>query len=117
MIAQSLVKALLRRSRAPRAAAISSRLLFDARRHEATLDGEPLDLTPVEFRLLNALAERPDWVFSREQLLDRVYADHRIVSDRSIDSHVRNLRRKLKAAGRDENIVKSIYGIGYKLDL
>jgi two-component system response regulator BaeR len=69
------IKAILRRSRRAEVAAASPRLVFDVHGYEATLDGTPLRLTPAEFRLLHALAERPTWVFSRDQLLDHLYAD------------------------------------------
>ena len=110
------VKAILRRSRRPAVAAPSGRLVFDVQSYETTLDGVPLRLTPAEFRLLHALAERPNWVFSRNQLLEHLYADHRIVGDRSIDSHIKNLRRKLRQVGGDD-CVRSVYGVGYKIVL
>jgi two-component system, OmpR family, response regulator BaeR len=76
-----------------------------------------LDLTPVELRLLNTLAKAPGRVFSRDQLLDRLYSDHRVVTDRTVDSHIRNLRRKLQQACPGEDIIQSLYGVGYKLQL
>jgi two-component system response regulator BaeR len=110
------VKAILRRSRRFEGVAPSGRLVFDVQSYETTLDGVALRLTPAEFRLLHALAERPNWVFSRDQLLEHLYADHRIVGDRSIDSHIKNLRRKLRQVGGDD-FVRSVYGVGYKIDL
>ena len=80
-------------------------------------DGELLGLTPVEFRLLKTLAAQPRRIFSRSQLLERLYEDHRVVTDRTVDSHVKNLRRKIAAACGDEELVRSIYGVGYKLEL
>ena len=112
------VKAVLRRAsgvRPPAAAAPGFEI--DDARHAASLDGHRLDLTPVEFRLLKTLLEMPGRVWSREQLLDRLYDDHRIVSDRTVDSHVKNLRRKLEAARPDAECIRSIYGVGYKLEL
>src|SRR5690606_3711666 len=70
-------------------------LRVDAERFEATLHGERLDLTAVEFRLLQTLDSAPGRVFSRDQLMERIYPDHRVVGDRTVDSHVKNLRRKL----------------------
>lgn len=91
-------------------------LQIDADSHDARLDGHPLDLTPVEFRLLSTFASAPGRIFSREQLLDHIYDDHRVVTDRTVDSHVKNLRRKLEAI-RPGDTIRSIYGVGYKLEL
>ena len=85
--------------------------------HGATLDGRELDLTPVELRLLRALASSPGRVFPRERLLERLYEDHRVVTDRTVDAHVKNLRRKLEEVRPGEELVRSIYGVGYKLDV
>ena len=85
--------------------------------HGATLDGRELDLTPVELRLLRALASSPGRVFPRERLLERLYEDHRVVTDRTVDAHVKNLRRKLEEVRPGEDLVRSIYGVGYKLEL
>lgn len=74
-----------------------------------------VELTPVEFRLLWALMEKPGKVLSREILMSRCYQDERIVSNRTIDSHMKNLRTKLTKSGAD-NILQSIYGVGYKLE-
>jgi len=71
----------------------------------------------VEFRLLCILHRSQGRVFSRDQVLNHLYNDHRIVNDRTIDSHVKNLRRKLVEAGGDENWIKSIYGVGYRMEL
>jgi len=107
------VKAILRRGRM----AVGSSLALDEERHRATLDGRPLDLTPVEFRLLRTLAGAPGRVFSRDKLLEHLYADHRVVTDRTVDAHVKNLRRKLEEARPGHEMVFSIYGVGYKLEL
>jgi two-component system response regulator BaeR len=106
------VRAILRRPRTP-----SGALAIDEERHVATLDGRALDLTPVEFRLLRALASAPGRVFARERLLERLYEDHRVVTDRTVDAHVKNLRRKLEEIRPGEDLVRSIYGVGYKLEL
>lgn len=107
------VKAILRRGRMP----IATALALDEERHTATLDGKALDLTPVEFRLLGALASAPGRVFSREKLLERLYADHRVVTDRTVDAHIKNLRRKLEEVRPGQDLVRSIYGVGYALEL
>ena len=92
-------------------------LSLDESRYEATLDGKQLELTPVEFRLLRSLASRPGRIFPRAALLQTLYEDHRVVSDRTVDSHVKNLRRKLERARPGEELVRSIYGVGYKLEV
>ena len=107
------VKAILRRGRALSATG----LRLDEEKHQAELDGRAIDLTPVEFRLLAALASAPGRVFPRDKLLERLYADHRVVTDRTVDTHVKNLRRKLQEVRPGEDLVRSIYGVGYKLEL
>ncbi len=119
------VKAILRRGRrsdGPAAATPNAPathpagLVLDDSRHEAHIDGQPLDLTPLEFRLLQALAAAPGRVFSRDQLLDRLHADQRALSDRAIDSHIKNLRRKLDRRLPGQEPIRSIYGVGYRFD-
>ena len=113
------VKAILRRQRRDGAAAAATTaqgLVIDAERHEARVDGTPLDLTPLEFRLLQALAGAPGRVFSRDQLLDRLHDDQRALSDRAVDSHVKNLRRKLERVLPGREPIRSIYGVGYKFE-
>lgn len=78
--------------------------------------GQWLPLTPLEFRMLRLLLGRPGRVFARAQLLDSVHADLRDVSDRAIDSHVKNLRRKIEAVDPGCNCIASVYGVGYRFD-
>jgi two-component system, OmpR family, response regulator BaeR len=92
-------------------------LSIDEERFSAALDGKLLDLTAVEFRLLRTFASAPGRVFSRKQLLDKLYPDHRIVTDNTVDSHIKNLRRKLQQARPDRVLIESLYGIGFKLEL
>jgi two-component system response regulator BaeR len=80
-------------------------------------NGQALPLTPVEFRLLRLLMSRPSHVFSRARLLDHLHQDLRDVSDRVIDSHIKNLRRKLEAAGAVNHSVASVYGVGYRFEI
>jgi two-component system response regulator BaeR len=80
----------------------------------ALLNGGDLELTPVEFALLDALRSRPGRVFSRQQLMDAMYSDYRVVSDRAVDTHVKNLRRKLNAAAPGVELIESVYGLGYR---
>jgi len=85
-------------------------------RMEVRFDGRELTLTAVEFRLVSYLAANPGRVYSRGQLLDKLYDDYRVVSDRTVDSHIKNLRKKLSDIAPDRDIIKSIYGVGYKLE-
>jgi len=112
------VQAILRRTqRAAPGAAAAPGLSIDEASFRADYAGRALDLTPVEFRLLRTLAAAPGRVFSRGQLLDAAYTDHRVVTDRTVDSHIKNLRRKLDAASGGVEIIHSIYGVGYRLDV
>lgn len=109
------VRAILRRVDRDRAAPVPG-LNIDGARHVAAWNGQELDLTAVEFRLLQALAKTPGRVWSRAQLVDQLYTDGRVVTDRTVDSHIKNLRRKLAQASPGEELIRSIYGIGYKLE-
>ena len=111
------VKALLRRVQ-PGAAthnASEQGLKLDTERLQARIDGVSLALTAVEFRLLEALNKANGRVLSRDQLIESVHADYREEGDRSIDSHIRNVRRKLdtSADGTGHDWVRSVYGVGY----
>ncbi len=107
------VKAVLRRS--GNETTIQARgLLLDEARYRASLHGIDLELTAVEFKLLDFLAANPGRIYSRDQLMERIYTDHRIVSDRTIDSHIKKLRKKIAAVDPDEELVGSVYGVGYK---
>ena len=112
------VKSVLRRSqplatRTTAPGAESSVLEIDADAHQASVAGKYLDLTPKEFKLLLALSTRPGRIFSRGQLLDTLYEDNLDVSERAIDSHLKNLRKKLAQALPGEELIRSIYGIGF----
>jgi two-component system response regulator BaeR len=106
------VKAILRRAAAPQAE--NAGFVIDAERYEIRLDGQTLDLTPGEFRLLQTFLTHPGQVYSRAQLLDHLHEDMRIVTDRTVDSHIKNLRKKLGAARTDLEGIQSVYGVGYK---
>ena len=110
------VKAILRRGQVGTARPQGG-LAVDADTFRASIDGVALDLTPVEFRLLRMLAASPGRVLGRQKLLDGLYEDHRIVTDRTVDSHVKNLRRKLADAAPGRDLIRSVYGVGYTLDL
>jgi two-component system response regulator BaeR len=117
------VRAVLRRARAAAAPggrnvgetqATKELLRMDPDRYQAWLKGVELKLTPVEFSLLRSLTAQPGRVFSRDQLMNEMYADYRVVTDRAVDSHIKNLRRKLEAAAPGVDLIESVYGVGYR---
>jgi two-component system response regulator BaeR len=111
------VKALLRRSEGELAVAVSSpEFTLDDEGQRAFWQGQPLLLTPVEFRLFRLLLSRPSHVFARARLLDALHQDFRDVSDRAIDSHVKNLRRKIDQLRPLGSGIASVYGVGYRFD-
>lgn len=107
------VKAVLRRSMTTGQAG-SGELEVDISTYRATYKGRLAVLTPIELHLLQSLLAQPERVFSRSELMDRAYADHRVVSDRTIDSHVKKLRRKLATLSPHGEFIHSVYGAGYK---
>jgi two-component system response regulator BaeR len=109
------VKAVLRRTRDGQT--IEARgLVLDEARYRATLHGRDLELTAVEFQLLHFLAAGPGRIYGRQQLMDRIYQDERTVSDRTIDSHIKKLRRKIEAIDPEAKLIHSVYGVGYKFE-
>jgi len=92
-------------------------LNLDESRFRATLDGHDLELTAVEFKLLQFLAANPERIYGRQQLMDRIYSDQRIVSDRTVDSHIKKLRRKIAVASPGRELIHSVYGDGYKFEV
>lgn len=108
------VKTVLRRSKGA-APAVDTGLSLDPQTYKATLDGQDIGLTAVEFNLLQLLAIHPGRIYSRQQLMDQIYPDGRVVTDRAIDSHVKKLRRKIaQVEGRE--LIHSIYSVGYKFE-
>ena len=91
-------------------------LKLDDAAWRATLAGHDLGLTAVEYQLLKVLSARPGRIFSREQLMDAMYQDARIVSDRTVDSHIKKLRRKIDEHLPDQELIHSVYGLGYRFD-
>jgi len=89
-------------------------LELNANTYQATYHGQEIDLTPVEFRLLQKLYQSPKQVFSRQQLMEGIYQDNRIITDRTIDTHIKNLRKKLEKITINHEHIRSIYGVGYK---
>jgi two-component system phosphate regulon response regulator PhoB/two-component system alkaline phosphatase synthesis response regulator PhoP len=109
------VKAVLRRSEQRRTGDVielPQGVLIDPNRFEVTVGGRKTDLTTTEFKILSILAERPGWVFSRDEILNRLWGDEKAVIDRTVDVHVTNLRKKLGKAGR---LIENVRGVGYKL--
>ncbi len=91
-------------------------LTLDEPGWRASLDGIDLDLTAVEFKLLQFLMANPGRIYNRQQLMDRIYPDERIVSERTIDSHIKKLRRKIETANPEARLIHSVYGVGYKFE-
>lgn len=93
----------------------STLIQLDEERLSVSINQNPLTLTLVEFRLLKTLMQARGRIFNREQLMDHIYDDRRVVNDRTIDSHITKLRKKLANAGCDA--IRSVYGVGYKFEL
>ncbi|MBR2514255.1 MAG: response regulator [Halomonas sp.] len=114
------VKAVLRRSQAaadvaePAEAAGQAPVTLDEDGWQALANGQDLGLTAVEFQLLRVMMQSPGRIFSREQLMDHMYRDNRIVSERTVDSHIKKLRKKIHEALPELEIIRSVYGVGYK---
>ncbi len=95
-------------------ALVRGKLALDPQRHECTWDGKPVRLTVTEFLILQALAQRPGFVKSRDSLMDAAYDDQVYVDDRTIDSHIKRLRKKFKAVADDFDAIETLYGVGYR---
>ena len=89
-------------------------LMLDASRHMCTWKGKHVNLTVTEFLLIQALARAPGHVKSRDQLIDAAYGDHIYVDDRTIDSHIKRLRRKFRESDDDFSAIETLYGVGYR---
>ena len=85
--------------------------------YQAKVHQQEIELTAIEFNLLKILANTPGRIYSRAQLIDMVYQDNRVVSERTIDSHIKKLRKKLNAIETENELVQSVYSVGYKLVL
>ncbi len=117
------VKALLRRTRAvagggaesgDKKPIIRGELTLDPNRHACTWKGGPVRLTVTEFLILQALAQRPGYVKSRDQLMDAAYDDQVYVDDRTIDSHIKRLRKKFRDIDDTFDAIETLYGVGYR---
>lgn len=110
------VKAVLRRCAPEHTGEQRLALVINEEKFSASLNGQELRLTPVEFSLLKTLSGQAGRVFSRNQLMNGMYRDYRVVSDRAVDTHVKNLRKKLSAVHGSDDLIKSIYGLGYRFE-
>jgi two-component system, OmpR family, response regulator ChvI len=114
------IRALLRRGELARGSGESEPviqrgdLLLDPARHQCSWKGTNVDLTVTEFLILKSLAQRPGHVKSRDQLMDGAYGEHIYVDDRTIDSHIKRLRKKFKAVDDDFAQIETLYGVGYR---
>ena len=111
------VKAVLRRTNADYLNEFSEnefKVNHDA--YSVQIKGKKLDLTPVEFRMLTMFIDHPGRVYNRDQILNTVFDDGRIVLDRTVDTHIKNLSQKLKDANPEKDYIRSIYGIGYSFE-
>ncbi|ETX30878.1 response regulator transcription factor [Roseivivax isoporae] len=118
------IRALLRRQEAVTTGAVGETeetklmqrgsLTMDPLRHSVTWKGQDVSLTVTEFLLLQALAQRPGFVKSRDQLMDVAYDDQVYVDDRTIDSHIKRLRKKMRSVDEEFSAIETLYGIGYR---
>lgn len=111
------VKAVLRRQthkEETRKIEIGNILVIDSQKYEVFLEGKKIDLTSAEFKILQLLASKKGWVYNREQILDYLWGQEKVVLDRTVDVHIKNLREKLGKAGK---FIKNIRGVGYKLEV
>lgn len=90
--------------------------VLDEHCYRATLHGHDLELTAVEFQLLQFLVANPGRIYRRQQLMDKIYPDERVVSDRTIDSHIKKLRKKIEAVAPEARFIHSVYSVGYKFE-
>ena len=114
------IRALLRRSSIDRGnkvdedLIIRGNLILDNSRHQCTWKGKPVDLTVTEFLLIGSLASRPGFVKNRDQLMDAAYGENIYVDDRTIDSHIKRLRKKFKSVDPGFSNIETLYGVGYR---
>ncbi|KRB85991.1 two-component system response regulator [Sphingomonas sp. Root710] len=119
------IRAILRRTEAraqnddqpdapPAEKIVRGRLAMDPARHRVQWNGQDVTLTVTEFLILEALAQRPGFVKSRDQLMDTAYQDDVYVDDRTIDSHIKRLRRKFRQVDSDFKAIETLYGVGYR---
>lgn len=111
------VRAVLRRTDGNPSPDTAAGLVLNQSRYQAILNGHDLGLTAVEFRLLQFFSSKKGQVCTRQQLMDNIYSDERVVADRTIDSHVMHLRTKIALVDANSEFIHSVYGVGYKFEL
>ena len=109
------VKAVLRRTQT--FSSTEDALILDEHSFTVSFHQKKISLTAVEFQLLKPLADKPERIFTRDQLMQSMYADHRIVNHRTIDSHIKKLRNKLRTISAEKDWIQSVYATGYRLVL
>ncbi len=109
------VKAVLRRAKRG-ALPPENGLSLDDAAFKAAIGGKDLGLTAIEYQLIKVLAAHPGRIYTRDQLIDAMYRDERVVSDRTVDSHIKKIRKKISAVQPDREVIHSLYGVGYKYE-
>ena len=112
----SRVKAIVRRLEPQPQMIINNDITLEPNYLKVIIGGNEIELSAVEFNLMQAMHKQPGRIFSRSKLMDLIYSDDRIVSDRTIDSHVKKLRKKLMEISPHQELIHSIYGAGYRYD-
>lgn len=111
------IKAILRRNAVrDNQAGVDNSLQLNPDNLTLSISGKVLELTAVEFQIMGVLWARPGKIFSRTQLMELIYADHRVVSDRTIDSHIKKIRKKIHEIAPAKELIYSVYGVGYKIE-
>lgn len=111
------VKALLRRSTIQNEHLSDDGWQMDEERYQVRYQGQTVGLSLVEFAILKLLSDSPGRIYSRTQLISSIYPDNRVVSDRTVDSHIKKLRHKLAEELTDKELIHSVYGVGYKFEM
>jgi two-component system response regulator BaeR len=110
------VKTVLRRTQAAATAPASAHFELQPERCQVLVNNHSIELTSTENELLRLLTSEPGRIYSRNHIMDNIYSDYRIVSERTIDSHVKKLRKKIAQAEPEHDFVQSVYGVGYKFE-
>ncbi len=110
-------KAILRRSKHQKSTNDHENFNLDDARQQIHYQQHSIDFTRVEYQLLKLLATKPGQIYSRDQLMDSMYSDHRVVSDRTIDSHIKKIRKKIQEKFPNNEFIHSVYGAGYRFDI
>lgn len=111
------IKTVLRRSQPEQLLASNTHFLLNEATYQLTYHNKTVSLTAIEFNILKVLTKEPGRIFSRSQLIAHIYHDHRVVSERTVDSHIKKLRKKLHDDLPDTELIQSVYSVGYKFVL